>query len=143
MTTDLSNLNQITQLKYQHAQTAMQTVQAEENRLRDMLLDLEEKEKSGLETMAQDNTLKLTGGDIAWNNWIGRSRKILNLQLAQVMVRKASAFAALQVHFGKADVVQKLLENESLTQRKLRQMALVDSVLEGQMVAEVHASRRD
>lgn len=143
MNSDLSDLNQITQLKYQHAQTAMQAVQAEENRLREMLRDLEEKEKSGRDTMAQDNTLKLTGGDVAWNNWIGRSRKILNLQLAKVMVRKAAAYSALQAHFGKADVVQKLLETENLTRRKLRQITLVDSVLEGQMIAQGQALKRN
>lgn len=130
MTDELKDLHIITQARYQKAQSAMQQVQAEENKLRGLLNDLTDQEKSGRETMRHDSTLRITGGDLAWNNWIGRNRRILNHQLANVLVRKEIAFQELQNHFGKADVMQTLLEDAQTKRRQTRQAALIESVME-------------
>lgn len=130
MSDELTDLNVITQARYQKAQAAMQVVQAEENKLRGMLNDLTEQEKTGRDTMRHDSTLRLTGGDLAWNNWIGRNRRILNQQLANVLVRKEMAFRELQGHFGKADVMQRLLHDAETERRHARQKALTEAVLE-------------
>jgi hypothetical protein len=130
MSDELKELNVITQARYQKAQAAMQQVQAEENKLRGLLNDLADQEKSGRETMRHDSTLRMTGGDLAWNNWIGRNRRILNHQLANVLVRKEIAFKELQKHFGKADVMQTLLDEVETTRRQTRQAALIESVME-------------
>lgn len=130
MNDDLTELHMITQARYQKAQVAMQVVQSEENRLRGLLLELVEKEKSGRLVMAQDSTLRMTGGDVAWNSWIGRNRKILNQQLANVLVRKEHAFHELKAHFGKADVLEKMVHDQRATRRKTRQMAQVNAALE-------------
>ncbi|MBO9473769.1 hypothetical protein J7413_09500 [Shimia sp. R10_1] len=130
MSEDLNDLHVITQARYQKAQSAMQAVQAEENKLRGLLNDLTEQEKAGRESMRSDSMMSMTGGDLAWNNWIGRNRKILNHQLANVLVRKEMAYRELQNHFGKADVMQNLLEDAEFKRRQLRQMALIESVME-------------
>ena len=130
MSDDLKDLHIITQARYQKAQSAMQVVQAEENKLRGMLDDLTEQEKTGRETMRQDSMMQISGGDLAWNNWIGRNRRILNLQLANVMVRKEMAFRDLQKHFGKADVMQTLLNYAEEKQRQTRRTALIEAVME-------------
>ncbi|MDA5557438.1 hypothetical protein [Shimia sp. MMG029] len=130
MSEDLNDLHVITQARYQKAQSAMQAVQAEENKLRGLLNDLTEQEKAGRESMRSDSMMSMTGGDLAWNNWIGRNRKILNHQLANVLVRKEMAYRELQNHFGKADVMQNLLEDAEFKRRQLRQLALIDSVME-------------
>lgn len=130
MSDDLKDLHIITQARYQKAQSAMQVVQAEESKLRGMLDDLTEQEKTGRETMRQDSMMQISGGDLAWNNWIGRNRRILNLQLANVMVRKEMAFRDLQKHFGKADVMQTLLNDAEEKQRQTRRTALIEAVME-------------
>ncbi len=130
MSDDLKDLHIITQARYQKAQSAMQVVQAEENKLRGMLDDLTEQEKTGRETMRQDSMMQISGGDLAWNNWIGRNRRILNLQLANVMVRKEMAFRDLQKHFGKANVMQTLLNDAEEKQRQTRRTALIEAVME-------------
>lgn len=130
MNDDLTDLHMITQARFQKAQAAMQVVQTEENRLRGLLQELVDKEKSGLLAMAQDATLRMTGGDVAWNSWIGRNRKILNLQLANVLVRKEQAFRELQAHFGKADVLEKMVGEQRVERRKARQVAQANAVLE-------------
>ncbi|CUH51357.1 hypothetical protein J7382_01925 [Shimia sp. R11_0] len=130
MTQDLKDLNVITQARYQKAQAEMQAIQAEENKLRGLLSDLADQEKSSRDTMQTDATLRLTGGDLAWNNWIGRNRKILNQQLANVLVRKEMAFQELQKHFGKADVMEKLLKEAELTRLQTRRTQQVTSILE-------------
>ncbi len=133
MSDDLKELNVITQARYQQAQSAMQTIQAEENKLRGMLNDLTEQEKNGRDVLSGDTAMRITGGDLAWNSWIGRNRKILNHQLANVLVRKEMAYRELQKHFGKADVMEKLLEHEAQSKRQARAMALVDSILDGKL----------
>ncbi|MFY0616210.1 hypothetical protein [Shimia sp.] len=130
MNNDLIELNVITQARYQKAQAAMQALQAEENKLRGMLDDLSAQEKSGREVMQTDKTLQMTGGDLTWNNWIGRNRKILNHQLANILVRKEMAFKDLQSHFGKADVMETLLDHAENQRRQKRQRALVNSVID-------------
>ncbi|SMP07520.1 hypothetical protein [Shimia sagamensis] len=133
MSDDLKELNVITQARYQKAQAAMQVVQAEESKLRGLLSDLSDQEKNGREMLSDDTAMRITGGDLAWNSWIGRNRKILNHQLANVMVRKEIAYKDLQTHFGKADVMEKLLEHEVQTRRQIRAVALVDSIMEGKL----------
>lgn len=133
MSDDLKELNVITQAHYQKAQAAMQSIQAEENKLRGLLNDLADQERNGRDTLTEDTAMRITGGDLAWNSWIGRNRKILNHQLANVMVRKEMAYKDLQTHFGKADVMEKLLEHEEQTRRQMRAVALVDSIMEGKL----------
>jgi hypothetical protein len=130
MTDDLRDLQIITQAKYQKAQTSMQAVQKEEDRLRSLLAELSEKEKAGREMLAQDSALQRMGGDVNWFRWIARSRRILNIQLANVVVRKEAAFRELQAHFGKSDVMDRLVEDRDRTQRAERQAKLVNSILE-------------
>lgn len=133
MSDDLKELNVITQAHYQKAQAAMQAVQAEENKLRGLLNDLSDQEKNGREMLSEYTAMRITGGDLAWNSWIGRNRKILNHQLANVMVRKEMVYKDLQTHFGKADVMEKLLEHEVQTRRQIRAVAQVDSIMEGKL----------
>ncbi|MEC8195291.1 MAG: hypothetical protein VX228_02980 [Pseudomonadota bacterium] len=137
MSDDLKELNVITQARYQKAQAAMQSIQAEENKLRGLLNDLAEQEKNGRDMLTGDTAMRITGGDLAWNSWIGRNRKILNHQLANVMVRKEMAYKDLQKHFGKADVMEKLLEHEVQTRRQMRAVALVDSIMEGKLSCDM------
>lgn len=130
MSDDLKELNVITQARYQKAQSEMQALQAEENKLRGMLNDLTEQEKMGRETMITDSTLRQTGADLAWNNWIGRNRKILNYQLANILVRKEMAFKELQKHFGKADVMETLLAEAEASRKTNQQKALVNGIID-------------
>ncbi|KPA20336.1 MAG: hypothetical protein ACU0BK_06485 [Shimia sp.] len=130
MSNDLQDLQTITQANYQKAQTSMQSVQLEESRLRALLAELTDKENTGRVMMASDSALQRTGADENWMRWIARSRRILNMQLANVLVRKETAFRELQAHFGKADVMEKLLEDQIQTQRAQRQTRLVTSILE-------------
>ncbi|WP_270725512.1 hypothetical protein [Shimia sp. Alg240-R146] len=130
MSDDLKDLQTITQANYQKAQTSMQSVQLEESRLRNLLAELTDKENTGREMMASDSALQRTGADENWVRWIARSRRILNMQLANVMVRKEAAFRELQAHFGKADVMDRLLDDQIQTQRAQRQARLVNSILD-------------
>ncbi len=128
MSNDLEALHQITDARYQQAQAAMQAVLAEERRVRDMLKDLNNQERSGRQIMAQDSDIQKTGGDLAWNSWIGRNRRILNMELANIMVRKERAFRDLQATFGKADVLEKMVQDQKTLHRKEKQQAMVNTL---------------
>ena len=130
MSNDLKDLKTITQAKYQKAQASMQMVQMEEARLRGLLAELTEKEKSGRHALTGDNALQRTGGDVTWARWVAHSRRVLNMQLANVLVRKEAAFRALQTEFGKADVMDRLVEEETLTRRATRQASLINAIMD-------------
>lgn len=127
---DLKDLQRITEAKYQRAQATMQMVQMEEARLRGLLAELTEKEKTGRDAMASDSALQRTGGDVNWMRWVAHSRRVLNMQLANVLVRKDAAFRALQAEFGKADVMERLVEQETQTRRAERQAQQMNAILE-------------
>lgn len=127
---DLKELQQITEAKYQRAQATMQMVQMEEARLRGLLAELTAKEQSGRDAMAGDSTLQRTGGDVNWMRWVAHSRRVLNMQLANVLVRKDAAFRALQAEFGKADVMERLVEQETQTRRAERRAQQMNAILE-------------
>ena len=130
MSAELDDLLHITQARYQKAQSALQAVQKEETRLRGLLSELLEKERSGREAMSQDNTLQRTGGDVNWMRWVAHSRRILNMQLANVLVQKEKAFRELQSHFGKADVLEKLAEQEAERRRADLQNRQINAILD-------------
>jgi len=136
MSDDLKDLQLITQSKYQKAQASMQVVQMEEARLRGLLAELTEKENAGRDALAEDSALQRTGGDVNWLRWVAHSRRILNMQLANVLVRKEAAFRRLQAEFGKADVMDRLVEEEVHNKRAERQAKLINSILDLSLVGD-------
>ena len=52
------------------------------------------------------------GADILWQNWAGRRRAALQMQLANILVRKAQAVDKLRHAFGKAEVASQLQTQE-------------------------------
>lgn len=101
-------LRNVADAKHAAIQTIFRNLVQEENRLRGLLNDLDRQEAECRQSLSQDPTLRLFGGDIAWHAWIGQNREILNVNLANTLARKEEAMAEFQMASGKNMVIDKL-----------------------------------
>ncbi|PYC47365.1 hypothetical protein DI396_10370 [Litorivita pollutaquae] len=113
MSQQFKELVQVTDALYQVELAKVQKIAAEEARLRQALADLDSQARDAMNA-AQDDMMavRALGADLLWRQWVGRARAALQMQLAQVLVRKNEAMVKLRRAFGKTTVAQDLLEQE-------------------------------
>lgn len=80
----------------------LQSIRAEEARIRAQLaaLDARHKEARNL-PIAHALPHHRLGGDVLWQVWVGRRRRDLQMQLARCLARQGAVKRALQKSFGK------------------------------------------
>jgi len=105
---NMHDLSQVTELKYQIEQEGLSRIAGEERKLRRMLAELDEKERAARTQLADGIALQTIGGDVLWHHWINRNRNMLNARLANVLALKEDAKGRLRLAFGKKSVVERL-----------------------------------
>lgn len=115
----ISGLVQITDSLFQVSQAKMQTIVAEEKRVRLALSDLE-KRRTSAEPENEMVAMRTLGADIMWQVWVDRKRGDLQLLLAQILVRKAQATDELRYAFGKNQTAADLATRQALVDKKNR-----------------------
>lgn len=109
----LGPLVAIAQTMYQAEQAKLQDVLAEEARLRGALADLDTRRKQAAQLPAEQLAApRAVGADLLWQGWTMRTRQRLNIELAQVLVRKAERMGALRRAFGRLEATKTLLADE-------------------------------
>lgn len=131
MSQQFKELVQVTDALYQVELAKVQKIAAEEARLRQALADLDSQARDAMDA-AQDDMMavRALGADLLWRQWVGRARAALQMQLAQVLVRKNEAMVKLRRAFGKATVAQDLLEQELHKVAKEREAKRIATDLE-------------
>lgn len=109
---DLAELLNITQVKYDRQQQSFQKLVAEEARLRNELARLNISVRQAQLNPENHDKMRAIGADITWQGWIARSRTQLNLRLAQVIALKLQQLTQVKTAYGKVLVVKELLEKE-------------------------------
>ena len=94
---ELEKLLKIARARHEIAQAQLRPVVEEERRLRKLLSDLAQDEKIGRKSLIRDAAFRSVRGDEAWNLWVGRNRRALNMQLASVLARKEAVFRAAEL----------------------------------------------
>ncbi|MBZ8117542.1 hypothetical protein KUD11_02665 [Roseovarius sp. LXJ103] len=118
----LAPLVAISQTLYQAEQAKLQDVIAQEARLRAALGLLDaRREASAQLPVDQLAAPRAVGADLLWQGWTLRTRERLNVELAQILVRKAERMGALRLAFGKLEATKSLLENEKKALRRKAQ----------------------
>ncbi len=113
----LSDLVSVTEARYQIEQAKLADIAAEEQKLRRMLAELTEQERSGRSTLVKDTAIAAYGGDVMWQRWVGRSRTVLNARLANVLARKDNILVGMRKAFGKKIVAEELLQQQQVGAR--------------------------
>lgn len=116
--TDLAKLEQLVELKYRQQQESFARLIAQENKLR---LSLRQLDQHLVESRSsRDTPQKAIGADVLWQAWIGRKKRELNIQLAQVLAVKEQHIAQVRRAYGKVLVTNDLckMANTELAQKK-------------------------
>jgi hypothetical protein len=119
---DLLHMKEVLDAAWLARQAGLRDLARQEVDLRRTLLDLDDMRR-GARTLpdAQMAGPRAIGADLLWQGWTQRKRQELNIELAQVLVRKAEKMAALRHAFGRAEVVRTLLDQEKTARRKTAQ----------------------
>lgn len=119
---DLEQMAQITQAIYRAEQAKFQRLTTREGQLRRALADLDAHRRAAAHLPAdQLDGVRAIGADLAWQGWVQRSRSALNMELAQVLVKKAERMGALRRAFGRSEVVGQLDRDSKTARRKSAQ----------------------
>ena len=106
----LSQMSAVTEAMFQREFNAIQGLLKKEAGLRQSMAQLDAQSNTGKINDAQDCAMKTIGADILWQAWVSKTRRQLNIELAQVMAQKIEALAHIRKAFGRKEAVKRLLE---------------------------------
>lgn len=111
MISDFKVLKNLTEALYQADVAALRAISNEEAATRAELAVLDEQERAAFLPAAEDAlALRSIGADLNWRGWVSRKRETLNLQLANILARKARAMQVLRISYGKNAVTAQLCD---------------------------------
>lgn len=104
--TDFALMQQLVDMKYRQQQESFSRLIVQENSLRASLAKLDAHLAESKNNT--DATQKAIGADVVWHAWIGRNKRALNMQLAQVLAIKGRHIEQVKNAYGKVLVTQEL-----------------------------------
>lgn len=110
-------------------QGKIQSLLQEEARIRADLAKLQTQAEEARNRLIGDMPMQSVGADMVWQGWLARSRKQLNLELAGVLARKASAMDKVRIAFGRRTAIQTLSENAREERGKARRERQLETLL--------------
>lgn len=124
---DLAMMQKLVNVKYHQQQESFSRLLVQENKLRGSLTQLDEhmsaSRKSG------DPHQKAIGADVAWQAWIGRKKRELNIQLAQVLAVKEKHIAQVRAAYGKVLVTDQLFDQVRQDTNKKKAQSRLDHAI--------------
>ncbi len=99
-------VEQLVEFQYRQQQKSFQRLLAEEGRLRAALRQLDKHLKESRETT--EVSQRAIGADIVWQSWVGRKKRELNMELAQVLAIKEHHIGQVRRAYGKVLAAQEL-----------------------------------
>jgi hypothetical protein len=116
--TDLAMMQKLVEVKYRQQQESFARLMEQERRLRQSLRQLDEQMIESRQS--GDAPQKALGADVLWQAWIGRKKRELNMQLAQVLAVKERHVAQVRHAYGKVLVTETLFEQLRTRTKKER-----------------------
>jgi hypothetical protein len=125
--TNLTNMQQLVDLKYRQQQESFARLVAQETRLRASLLQLNEQLNQSRNS--DDNSQRAIGADVLWQAWVSRKKRELNMQLSQVLSIKERHIAQVRKAYGKVLVTNTLLEALSKEEKQKAAQSQLDRAI--------------
>ena len=124
-----ADLEELTSILKRAQEARMQKIVAEETRLRREIRGLDEKASlTGQLPAERLHDMRSVGADLLWNGWVARSRRQLNIELAQVLARKGQAMREVGKAHGRNSAARAILQQEEKARRDKRQAAMAEQV---------------
>lgn len=125
----LPKLDAATQALYLREHAKVRDILEEESRIRAGLAKLDLQLQTARDTAQDDPSLRALGADVLWRAWEEKTRRALNMELAQVMARKLQVMDQVKLAFGKKVAVQELAKldkrDRHARKEKLREARLL------------------
>lgn len=125
----LSQLSTVTEVLFQREFSAIQVILKEESAIRQSLAQLDAQSQSSSSNNAQDCAMQTIGADILWQAWVSKTRRQLNIELAQTLARKIEAMTHIRKAFGRKEAVNNLIEKARQEQRKKATQLQAEQIL--------------
>ncbi|WP_415922548.1 hypothetical protein [Tateyamaria sp. SN6-1] len=122
---DLGTLRELTELKYQQSLSGLSKILDREASLRAEISRLRALAFEAQALPASKPAMQNIGADVIWLQWVSKTTKALNIELAQVLAQKESLLASQRLALGRRSVATKLVEDN----RKLKAMEKADAAL--------------
>ncbi|KIN74574.1 hypothetical protein [Sulfitobacter guttiformis] len=124
---DLAMMQKLVDVKYRQQQESFGRLILQENRLRSSLRQLDE---NLAESRAiHDEPLRAIGADIAWQAWVGRKKRELNLQLAKILAVKERRISQVRKAYGKVLVTNSLIDQVGKEQSQKKVCSELASII--------------
>lgn len=124
---DLRKLLILTELKYQASQNDLRVLVQEEQRIRNEIARLTENAHQ-VDAGTADR-MGAIGADVIWHAWVGRMKKQLNQQLAQVLAKKERYLTVARREFSRVLVARELkTKHEFETEKSVAKAKLEETV---------------
>lgn len=125
--TDLGKMQKLVDIKYRQQRESFARLMAQETQLRTSLQQLD---TYLAESIAQDDTpQRAIGADVVWQSWIGRKKRDLNMQLAQVLAIKERHIAQVRTAYGKVLVTDALFDQTRAREKQQNARTKLDHAI--------------
>lgn len=118
----LEQMKSVTEAQYLREHARIKPVLDAEAAVRGKLAQLDLQIKDARELSSNDLTMKTLGADLLWQAWHSRTRRQLNIELAQATAKKLMAMDRLRKSFGKKQAVETMAA-DAAKQRKAQNAA--------------------
>ena len=126
----LKQMAAVTQAQYLREHARIKPVLDHEARLRGQISKLNDQVRENRAEMDEDLRMKALGADLLWEGWHQRTRRSLNVELAQVTAKKLMAMDRLRRTFGRKTAVSDMAEAEKKRLQAAKNKALADRLLQ-------------
>ncbi|MVO17898.1 hypothetical protein [Parasedimentitalea huanghaiensis] len=126
----LDQMAAVTEAQYLREHAKIKPILDAESALRGKLTKLDAQMKETRQQSEQDHAMRALGADLLWQGWHSRTRRQLNIELAQVTARKLKAMDQVRKAFGRKHAVQTMADQER-KRKKLDQIKKLETQLLG------------
>ncbi|WP_293574034.1 hypothetical protein [Phaeobacter sp.] len=114
----LDQMASVTEAMYLREHAKVKPILDAEAHLRGQLSKLDRQVKETRDQAHDDLAMKALGADLLWQGWHSKTRRQLNMELAQVTARKLRAMDGLRKAFGRKHAVETMAQNQRSASKK-------------------------
>ena len=127
----LDQMAAVTAAQYLQEHARVKPVLAQEAKLRGQTAKLSAQVQEARAQLNEDHAMKAMGADLLWEGWHSRTRRQLNVELAQATAQKLRVMDKLRKSFGRKHAVETMAAAERAKQKAAKAKALMDRLMEG------------
>ena len=124
----VTQMSRVTDALYLKEFQKIRHILERENELRASLTRLSEQVAQAQTQQTEAFAMQTIGADLLWQGWVTRTRRQLNIELAQVLAQKMRAISEAQRAFGKQQAVKSMRDMAAAARREK-----IDKHLQGRL----------